>query len=319
MVDVADKHLTGRRAVARAHVRMSRQAAVAVERGDGPKGEVLGVARLAGIMAAKQTAQLIPLAHPLELTFVDVVAHVDVEAGLVEIVGEARTRARTGVEMEAMTACSVAALAVYDMVKGIERGVEIEQVVLLEKSGGRHDYRREPADGQREAEPPHELRTPAARAAVITISTSKASGTGSDESGPRLAQLAARIGADVVASELIADDRDLIEARLRHWSGPGACALILTTGGTGLSPSDVTPEATAAVIERAVPGLAEAMRAASRPYTEHWALSRGVAGVCGGTLIVNLPGSPRSVAQLEPTLAAALPHALALIAGERPH
>ncbi len=142
MVDVSAKQPSERVARARARVRMSPRAARAVQAGDAPKGEVLGVARIAGIQAAKQTAQLIPLAHPLPLTLVDVAASVDVAAGLVELTSEARTFARTGVEMEALTACAVAALAVYDMVKGIEQGVELEHVVLLEKRGGRSDYRR---------------------------------------------------------------------------------------------------------------------------------------------------------------------------------
>jgi cyclic pyranopterin monophosphate synthase len=142
MVDVGEKQVTERVARARARVRMTPASARAVETGDGPKGEVLGVARIAGVQAAKQTGQLIPLAHPLPITFVEVTARVDVEQGLVELLSEVRTVARTGVEMEAMTACAVAALTIYDMVKGIERGVEIEQVVLLEKHGGRSDYRR---------------------------------------------------------------------------------------------------------------------------------------------------------------------------------
>jgi cyclic pyranopterin phosphate synthase len=141
MVDVGAKAITERVARARARVRMSQASARAVQAGDGPKGEVLGVARLAGVQAAKQTGTLIPLAHPLGLTFVDVTGEVDVEQGLVELVSEVRTVARTGVEMEAMTACAVAALTIYDMVKGIERGVQIEQVVLLEKRGGRSDYK----------------------------------------------------------------------------------------------------------------------------------------------------------------------------------
>jgi molybdenum cofactor biosynthesis protein MoaC/molybdopterin converting factor subunit 1 len=143
MVDVGAKPASERVARARARVRMSPASARAVQAGDGPKGEVLGVARIAGIQAAKQTAQLIPLAHPLPLSFVDVSAGIDVDAGLVELHGEARTVAPTGVEMEAMTACAVAALTVYDMVKGLERGIELEQVVLLEKRGGRSDYRRD--------------------------------------------------------------------------------------------------------------------------------------------------------------------------------
>jgi cyclic pyranopterin phosphate synthase len=140
MVDVGAKPETERVARARARVRMSPDSARAVQDGNGPKGEVLGVARLAGVHAAKQTGQLIPLAHPLALTFVEVSASIEIERGLVELVSEVRTVGRTGVEMEAMTACAVAALTIYDMVKGIERGVEIEQVVLLEKRGGRSDY-----------------------------------------------------------------------------------------------------------------------------------------------------------------------------------
>jgi cyclic pyranopterin phosphate synthase len=142
MVDVGAKEITERVARASARVRMSPASARAVQAGDGPKGEVLGVARLAGVQAAKQTGQLIPLAHPLALTFVEVNASVDADQGVVELVSEVRTVGRTGVEMEAMTACAVAALTIYDMVKGIERGVLIEQIVLLEKRGGRSDYQR---------------------------------------------------------------------------------------------------------------------------------------------------------------------------------
>jgi cyclic pyranopterin monophosphate synthase len=142
MVDVGGKPVTDRRAVARAVVRMSPETAALVERGDAPKGDVLGTARIAGIQAAKRTAELIPLCHPLPLSFVDVAAEVDAAGGAVTLTAEARTTARTGVEMEAMTAAAVAALTVYDMVKGVERGVEITAVALLEKSGGREDWQR---------------------------------------------------------------------------------------------------------------------------------------------------------------------------------
>ena len=140
MVDVGGKPVTDRRAVARAVVAMSPETAALVERGEAPKGDVLGTARIAGIQAAKRTAELIPLCHPLPLSFVDVAAAVDAGTGAVTLTAEARTSGRTGVEMEAMTAAAVAALTVYDMVKGIERGVVVEQVVLLEKSGGREDW-----------------------------------------------------------------------------------------------------------------------------------------------------------------------------------
>jgi cyclic pyranopterin phosphate synthase len=321
MVDVGGKDVSERTARARARLRMSAASAHAVQVGDGPKGEVLGVARLAGIQAAKQTANLIPLAHPLALDFVDVSATVNVEAGIVELLSEVHTVGRTGVEMEAMTACAVAALTVYDMVKGLERGVQIEQVVLLEKTGGRSDYRLEaqaPGPGARDDDQGASPRVSAMRAAIITVSTSKAAGHGQDESGVRLRELAERIGAQVVGTEVIPDERAAIEQRLGHWADTERCSLVLTTGGTGVAPSDVTPEATAAMIEREVPGITEAMRAASRPHTPHWMLSRGVAGVRGTTLIVNFPGNPASIDQVGAALARALAHAVELVAGRNP-
>ena len=136
MVDVSAKPETERRARAQARVRMAPETAAAVARGDAPKGDVLGTARLAGIAAAKRTDELIPLAHPLALDFVDVEGTIDVDAGLVALSAEAGTTARTGVEMEAMTACAIAALTVYDMVKALERGVTIEAIELQAKSGG---------------------------------------------------------------------------------------------------------------------------------------------------------------------------------------
>lgn len=145
MVDVGAKDVSARRAVARARVLMSPETAAAVAAGDAPKGDVLGTARIAGIQAAKRTAELIPLCHPLPLDQVAVELSVDAAAGMVEVVAEARVTARTGVEMEALTAAAVAALTVYDMVKGLQRGVQITDVALLEKSGGRSDWRRREA------------------------------------------------------------------------------------------------------------------------------------------------------------------------------
>jgi cyclic pyranopterin monophosphate synthase len=142
MVDVGGKDVADRRAVAQALVRMKPETAALVETGDAPKGDVVSVARIAGIQAAKRTAELVPLCHPLALSFVDVAVAIDAAAGVITLTAEAHTSAQTGVEMEAMTAVSVAALTVYDMVKGVERGVEIAEVALLEKSGGRHDWQR---------------------------------------------------------------------------------------------------------------------------------------------------------------------------------
>jgi cyclic pyranopterin phosphate synthase len=137
MVDVGDKPSSERRAVARALVRIAPDTALAVLAGDAPKGDVLGVARIAGIQAAKRTADLIPLCHPLALSFVGVEGEVDAAAGTITLTAEALTTAPTGVEMAATTAAAVAALTVYDMIKGIDRNAEITEVTLLEKSGGR--------------------------------------------------------------------------------------------------------------------------------------------------------------------------------------
>jgi cyclic pyranopterin phosphate synthase len=144
MVDVAGKAPTARFARARAVVRLSPQAAARVAAGDNPKGDVVAVARIAAIQAAKRTDELIPLAHSLPLTQVHPTVAIDPAAGTVTIVAEARTTDRTGVEMEAMVACAVGALTVYDMVKGIEPGVVVERVELLEKTGGKSDFRRAP-------------------------------------------------------------------------------------------------------------------------------------------------------------------------------
>jgi len=155
---------------------------------------------------------------------------------------------------------------------------------------------------------------------VLTVSTSKADGEGEDESGARLAELLTEAGCEVAIREVLPDDRQLIADWLRKTADEAGCELIATTGGTGLAPSDVTPEATREVIDREAPGIAESMRLASRDEHRHWMLSRGVAGVRGSTLIVNFPGSPRSIGEAGAAIAASLPHALDLLAGRHaPH
>jgi molybdopterin adenylyltransferase len=151
-------------------------------------------------------------------------------------------------------------------------------------------------------------------AAIITVSDSRSRGEGEDESGPRLAQFASSLGAEVVGRDIVPDERVAIEERLRHWSDQEDCELVLTTGGTGFAPRDVTPEATRAVIEREAPGIAEAMRLASRRHTDLWMVSRAVAGTRGGSLIVNFPGSPKSIPEAGEGIREALIHAMKLLA-----
>lgn len=153
------------------------------------------------------------------------------------------------------------------------------------------------------------------RAAVITVSTSRARGDGADEGGRALAAFAQRLGVTVVGTEVIPDERELIAGRLRWWCDEGGCELVMTTGGTGFSRSDVTPEATRDVIDREAPGMAEAMREASRAHVSLWMVSRGVVGTRGRTLIVNFPGNPPSIEQAGAGIAEAIPHALGLLGG----
>lgn len=156
------------------------------------------------------------------------------------------------------------------------------------------------------------------RAAILTVSDSRSRGEAEDESGTRLAAYAESIGAEVVARGVVPDEQPEIEARLRRWADGGEADLVLTTGGTGFAPRDITPEATRAVIEREAPGIAEAMRLASREHVALWMVSRGVAGTRAGTLIVNFPGSPKSIAECGDAIAEALRHAVGLLRRESP-
>ena len=156
------------------------------------------------------------------------------------------------------------------------------------------------------------------RTAVLTISTSVSRRETEDVSGPRLAAAAEEAGCEVEAMEVIPDDYALIEDRLHHFVDD-EFDLIFTTGGTGLTPNDITPEATRAVIDREAPGFAEAMRAEGLKYTPHGLLTRGVSGIARNTLIVNFPGSPKSIDQLFPVLAPTLKHVVRTLSGDSSH
>jgi molybdopterin adenylyltransferase len=151
------------------------------------------------------------------------------------------------------------------------------------------------------------------RAAILTISSSRSDGNKADESGPALARFAEQVGAEVAATEIVPDEQSKIEWALRHYSDTENCDLVLTTGGTGFAPDDVTPEATRAVIHREAPGIAEALRAASREHTRNWMLSRGVAGIRGRSLIINFPGNPKSIGEAGEAIGEAIPHAVSVL------
>jgi molybdenum cofactor synthesis domain-containing protein len=157
------------------------------------------------------------------------------------------------------------------------------------------------------------MKNTAIKAVVLTISDSASQGSREDISGPAVAADLQALKAEIVAMEILPDERDMIAARLRHYADSGEANLIVTTGGTGLSPRDVTPEATRDVIEREAPGLAELMRAESRKITPLACLSRSVCGARGRTLIVNLPGSARGARENLAAITRVLPHAISLL------
>ena len=309
MVDVGNKPVTARRAVAAASVRMRPEGLGTLLDAGGPKGDAFVVARLAGIAAAKRTAELIPLCHPIPLDRVDVELTADRDSGAVTIRAEARATARTGVEMEALTAASVAALTLYDMAKALQRDIVIERVELLAKEGGRSGtWSTDVGDASTPATAEHQ-------ATVITCSTRAAAGERADESGPPIVAALREAGFDVTPEPiLLTDDEDLIAATLAQLADAGT-RLIVTSGGTGLTPGDRTPAATLRVVDREIPGLAELMRAAGLASTQMAALSRGVVGARGTTLIVNVPGSPRGAIESLQAVMPVLPHALEQLAG----
>jgi cyclic pyranopterin monophosphate synthase len=305
MVDVGAKAMTARRAVAEAVVRFRPEVLRGLLAAGGPKGDAFVTARLAGIGAAKRTSDLIPLCHPLPLDRVDVELAADREAGTVTVRAEARVTARTGVEMEAMVAASVAALTLYDMAKALQRDIVVEQIRLVEKTGGHSgDYR---ADGAAEVA--------AHEAMVVTCSNRSAAGEREDASGPLLVERLRESGFDVSADPIVVpDDEGAIASLLARLADAGH-RLVVTTGGTGLTPTDVTPAATRRVIDREAPGLAELMRSVGTASTPMAALSRAVVGSRGTTLIINLPGSPKGALESIDALLPVLRHALEQLAG----
>ncbi|MBK6755754.1 MAG: bifunctional molybdenum cofactor biosynthesis protein MoaC/MoaB [Flavobacteriales bacterium] len=294
MIDITHKHTTLREAIAEATVLVSLPETIAaVKEKRVPKGDVLEAARVAGLFGIKRTSEMIPDCHPLPIEHAEVTFSVEDMAIVVKV--KVRTIYRTGVEVEAMHGASVAALTIYDMLKPIDKGISIERIRLLEKKGGKSDWK-DAFD-----KPP--------RAAVLIISDGVASGKKEDKAGAAIIERLRNLGVQVGAQAVVADEPDQIVKQVKDWTAQGI-DLILTTGGTGLSPRDRTPEAIAPILDREVPGIMEAARAYGQERMPLAIMSRGVAGMIGRTLVITLPGSTRGAQE---TMDALFPFVLHVI------
>lgn len=290
MISIENKIETRRVALAEGFVRMDPSTVLKAVANEGPKKDVFVTARVAGMMAAKRTPDLIPDCHPLLLEKVEVMVMPQEDS--VRVTAEVSCVAKTGVEMEALAAVSAACLTIYDMLKPLDKGMEITGVKLLEKIGGKSDFK-------------HQV-PPGFKAAVVTASDRSFQGLREDLSGPYLVEVLKGLGIEEPSYTLLSDDKTVIASKLTELCEAGT-DLILTTGGTGLSPRDVTVEAAREVIERDIPGVMEAARAYGQKRTPYAMLSRGVAGSRGKTLIVTFPGS---LIGCEESVAALFPHLL---------
>ncbi|MFQ6395810.1 bifunctional molybdenum cofactor biosynthesis protein MoaC/MoaB [Nocardia sp. KC 131] len=332
MVDVSAKTDTTRIAVAAGELQTTAEVVALVRADDMPKADVLSTARIAGIAGAKKTSELIPLCHQLALSSVTVeFAFTDTT---ITIEASAKTKGPTGVEMEALTAVAVAGLTLHDMVKAVDPAATLNGVRLLTKEGGKHGHWVRADTGNQvaqslavgpsplaESDPqqltPHAVSNPEARSAVVLVaSTGAAAGSRIDTTGPVLTQWLTGLGFSVRGPLVYADAEIAVGLADALRLTP---TLVITTGGTGASPTDATPEATLAVIDRELPGVAEAIRQRGTAKFPLAALSRGVAGLAGRSVIANLPGSPGGVQDGMAVLEPLLDHLLAQVAGGGKH
>lgn len=319
MADIRDKRPTRRRAVAVGELLAGPVAWPLIVERRLPKGDALMMAEVAGLQGAKQASALMPLCHPLPLELVRVRCEPVAGRQVIRVYCEVATEARSGVEMEALAGVSAALLTLYDLSKPVEPALAIGAIRLLFKEGGKSGLWRHP-DGMSEAECAHyrprdTARLDAVPCAVITLSDRAHVGSYQDRSGPLLVDRLKTLGARVAQVELLPDGVEPLATRLRTLAQAGV-RLCLCTGGTGLGPRDLTPEALAQVADRRLTGLAEMFRSESARHTPLAWLSRADVVQVGCMLVIALPGSPRAAQQGIAILAPLLAHALAMMDGE---
>jgi cyclic pyranopterin monophosphate synthase len=316
MVDVSDKVATVRVAVASGVLRTTAEVVELLRRNGLPKGDALATARIAGIMGAKRTPDLVPLCHPIAIT--GVTLDLELDTASVRITATVRTADRTGVEMEALTAVSVAGLTLHDMIKAVDPAAVLDGVRVERKAGGKAGSWTRPAEEVVTVPDPivPDRIVPNRTARVVTASNRAAAGVYQDKGGPLIVDWLRVRGFDCPDPAVVRDGAPVGEA-LRA-AVAARVDVVITTGGTGISPTDATPEATEAILDYQVPGIADAIRsygASADPPVLAAVLSRGVAGVAGRTLVVNLPGSTGGVRDGLAVLAGVLDHAVDQLRG----
>ncbi len=302
MINITHKSNTLRTAIARATVNVSLDETIrAVLEKRVPKGDVFAVSRTAGLFAAKRTSDMIPDCHPLPVEYADVRFHVN---GL-EIVIDTEVHAiyKTGVEVEAMHAASVVALTIYDMLKPIDPLITIGKIELVEKTGGKSQM----GEAQERF-----------HAAVIVCSDTISAGKKEDRSGKAIMEKLKACDVTVDHYTIIPDDMDQIRKHVLDYSRDGT-DLVIITGGTGLSPRDVTPEALEPILQRQIPGIEETIRSYGQQRTPYSMLSRSVAGLAGNTLVLALPGSTTGASESMDAIFPAVLHLFKMIRGGRHH
>jgi len=298
MVDVTDKVVTVRIAKAEGKISMLPETILAIQNDALPKGNVLTTAKISGIQSAKKTAEMIPMCHQLNLSYVDIEFEFEPDAICIRSI--VKTKEATGVEMEALSAVSGAALTIYDMCKSVDKSMVIGEIKLVKKVGGKSDHTVEyrPNVG------------------VITLSDSISSGQGEDKSGPILINGFSDAGCLVNHHETFPDGSKKLVSTIQDWVKDGV-ELIITTGGTGLGPRDLTIETMEKVFTSKLPGVEQALHAYGRGKVKTAMLSRLTAGVVNGVIVICLPGSTGAAKDALQVLIPTIFHSFHMMKGEK--
>lgn len=301
MIDVGDKPVSLRLATAEVSLKFKEEIFSLIKDGFAPKGNIYEVANISGTLGAKKTPDLIPYCHPIPIDSIKV--ETTIERNFIRITVKVKSIWNTGVEMEALTGASIAALSVYDILKPLDASVSIENTRLIEKHGGIGDFM--------------EKKQSDVSAAIITISDTRTKAE--DRSGKILIETLKKHSIRVVDYKILPDDKEIIKNELLNLSDNKKVNMIITTGGTGAGPRDVTPEATRDILEKEMNGIEESLRSYGQKRTPLSMLSRGVSGIRGNTLIINMPGSSTAVTQSLNTLFPGIMHIFRMIAGDTNH